>query len=117
MMNTNLRIPDNFAPTAESYNQNKGKPRMELVHMPQPQLNPQTTVLCDKLGLDDPLALLLGAKRKSMISSKVTSPRLRPNDSELNITMETSKLSNSPDEVSCCHIEYIEHLVKSSSLL
>lgn len=99
MMNDNLRIPENFAPTAESFDETKIQLKMELVQMPEPLLNPQTTAFCDKLGLDDPLALLLGAKRRAMISSKVTSPRLGPNDSELNITMETSKLSNSPDEV------------------
>ncbi|KAG7157311.1 lariat debranching enzyme A-like isoform X2 [Homarus americanus] len=99
MMNGNLRIPNNFSPTAESYNQNKGKPKMELVCMPLPVLNPQTTTLCDKLDLDDPLSLLSGAKRKSQTSPKANSQSLGLNDSELNITLETSKISNSPDEV------------------
>ncbi|KAK8746073.1 hypothetical protein OTU49_017251 [Cherax quadricarinatus] len=99
MMNGNLVIPKKFTSTAETYNKNKGKPRMDLIHMPQPCLNPQTTVFCDRLGLDDPMALLLGGKRKALISPKINSPNPRLNDSELNITLETSKLSHSPDEV------------------
>lgn len=68
--------------------------------MPQPLLNPQTTALCEKLSVDDPLSLLLSNKQRALASPRVTlstSPTI--NDSELNITMETSKLSTNPDEV------------------
>lgn len=97
----NLRIPLNFTPTAESYQDSRGKPRMELVHMPTPYLNPQTTTLCERLSVDDPLSLLLSDKQRALASPRVslatTSPNI--NDSELNITMETSKLSTNPDDV------------------
>lgn len=94
-MGGDLKVPLEFVRTAQSYEQSQGRPKMEFVNMPQPLLNPQTIALCDKLGLDDPLAILLGAKRKAQSSP----PGRSLNDSELNITLETSKLSNNPDEV------------------
>lgn len=99
LMDGNLRIPQNFTATAETYNQSKGKPRMEMVQMPPSRLNPQTTTLCNRLSIDDPMALLLGEKKRSVMSPKVTQPQSRLNDSELNVTLETSKMSNNPDEV------------------
>ncbi|KAG0710194.1 Lariat debranching enzyme [Chionoecetes opilio] len=108
-MDGNLRIPLNFAPTVDSYKEARGKPRMDLVQMPQPQLNPQTTALCERLCVDDPLSLLQGNKQRpaaAAAASASASPRVgfvtsssSINDSELNITMETSKLSTNPDEV------------------
>lgn len=98
-MGCDLRIPLDFVPTAQSYESSQGKPRMEQVHMPQPLLNPQTIAFCDKLGLDDPLAILLGAKRKAQSSPKLSPPSRSLNDSELNITLDSSKISNNPDEV------------------
>ncbi|XP_042863744.1 lariat debranching enzyme-like [Penaeus japonicus] len=99
LMGCDLRIPLDFVPTAQSYESSQGKPRMEQVHMPQPLLNPQTIAFCDKLGLDDPLAILLGAKRKAQSSPKLSPPSRSLNDSELNITLDSSKISNNPDEV------------------
>lgn len=99
LMNDNLKIPTNFTPTAESYDDSRGKPRMDMVHMPQPKLNPQTVTFCDTLGLDDPVALLLGAKRKAQTSPRTTPVSSQINESESNITMDTSKLSNSPEDV------------------
>ncbi|KAK8382081.1 hypothetical protein O3P69_015202 [Scylla paramamosain] len=99
-MDGNMRIPLSFTATAESYQEARGKPRMDLVQMPRPLLNPQTTVLCERLGIDDPLSLLLGNKQRTLASprvSQVMSPTI--SESELNITMETSKLSTNPDEV------------------
>lgn len=99
-MDGNMRIPLSFAPTAESYQEARGKPRMDLVQMPRALLNPQTTLLCERLGIDDPLSLLLGNKQRTAASPRVNqvmSPTI--SESELNITMETSKLSTNPDEV------------------
>ncbi|XP_045138094.1 lariat debranching enzyme B-like [Portunus trituberculatus] len=99
-MEGNMRIPLSFSPTAESYQEARGKPRMDLVQMPRPSVNPQSTLLCERLGIDDPLSLLLGNKQRTLASprvSQVMSPTI--NESELNITMETSKLSTNPDEV------------------
>ncbi|ROT77735.1 Lariat debranching enzyme [Penaeus vannamei] len=98
MMGCNMRVPLDFVPTAQSYESSQGKPKMEQVHMPQPLLNPQTIAFCDKLGLDDPLAILLGAKRKAQSSPKLSPPNRSLNDSELNITLDSSKISNNPDE-------------------
>ena len=99
-MEGNMRIPLSFTPTADSYQEVRGKPRMDLVQMPRASLNPQSMFLCERLGIDDPLSLLLGNKQRTLASprvSQVMSPTI--NDSELNITMETSKLSTNPDEV------------------
>ncbi|KAK3876224.1 hypothetical protein Pcinc_018966 [Petrolisthes cinctipes] len=98
LMDGNLRIQNNFTATAETYNHSRGKPRMEMVQMPSSRLNPQTTTLCDRLNIDDPMALLLGEKKRSVMSPKVNQPQSRLNDSELNVTLETSKMSNTPDE-------------------
>ncbi|XP_076046443.1 lariat debranching enzyme isoform X2 [Oratosquilla oratoria] len=91
----NLTIPLAFTRTASVFNDSHGKPNMHTVSMPRPQLNPQTITLCDKLGIDDPVSLLLGGRRR-------TSPKHVEycgwNDSDLNITLENSKASLNPDE-------------------
>ncbi|XP_076046444.1 lariat debranching enzyme isoform X3 [Oratosquilla oratoria] len=93
----NLTIPLAFTRTASVFNDSHGKPNMHTVSMPRPQLNPQTITLCDKLGIDDPVSLLLGGRRR-------TSPKHVEycgwNDSDLNITLENSKASLNPDECS-----------------
>ena len=100
-MDSDLKIPHNFAATANSYNESQSRPRMDYVRMPQPVLNPHTINFCSILGLDDPLALLVGAKKSIMTSPKITPPRQSVNTSELNITLESSKLSSTTiDEVS-----------------
>lgn len=93
MMDCDLKIPDCFAPTARSYSETHGRPKMDYVRMPQPVMNPQTINICSKLGIDDPVAMLLGIKKNSMSSPRVTPPRSGLNSSELNITLESSKLS------------------------
>ncbi|XP_068202026.1 uncharacterized protein ldbr [Palaemon carinicauda] len=93
MMDGDLKIPLNFAPTARSYNESQGKPKMDYVRMPQPLMNPQTVNLCSKLGIDDPVALLLGIKKSALSSPRLTPPRSSLNSSEMNITLESSKLS------------------------
>ncbi|CAL4192305.1 unnamed protein product, partial [Meganyctiphanes norvegica] len=95
LMNGDLTIPvGSFVRTAQTYNASKGKPKMNLVQMPKPVLNPTTIAFCDKLGIDDPLALLLGAKKKANSSPRSS----RFNESELNITLDNSKISYVPDE-------------------
>ncbi|XP_064109772.1 uncharacterized protein LOC135217713 [Macrobrachium nipponense] len=77
----------------KSYSETNGRPKMDYVRMPPPVMNPQTVNICSKLGIDDPVALLLGTKKNSMSSPRVTPPRSGLNSSELNITLESSKLS------------------------
>ncbi|KAK7073535.1 lariat debranching enzyme, partial [Halocaridina rubra] len=98
MLGGDLKIPKNFIRTGKSYHQSEGKPVMEYVHMPNSTFNPQTESLCSKLGLDDPMALLIGAKKNS--KSLSSPPRSCLNNSELNITLNNSCLSTSNiDEV------------------
>lgn len=56
--NNNLTIPENFSTTATPYDGNSS-----LQHRANgqvlAQVNPQTMVFCDKLGIDDPMGLLL----------------------------------------------------------
>uniref|UniRef100_A0A182K0Q0 Lariat debranching enzyme C-terminal domain-containing protein n=1 Tax=Anopheles christyi TaxID=43041 RepID=A0A182K0Q0_9DIPT len=55
-----LTIPENFVRIAESYQPNDdGTVDMRSVQQPQAFLNPQTTFLCDKLNIDDPLRLAM----------------------------------------------------------
>ncbi|KAK3932451.1 Lariat debranching enzyme [Frankliniella fusca] len=54
---TNLKIPMNFIPTVEAYDPSRSSGNKH--GQPKAQLNPQTTSLCDLLGIDDPIALLL----------------------------------------------------------
>ncbi|XP_064109859.1 lariat debranching enzyme-like [Macrobrachium nipponense] len=102
MMESDLKIAESFAPTAKSYSETNGRPKMDYVRMPPPVMNPQTVNICSKLGIDDPVALLLGTKKNSMSSPRVTPPRSGLNSSELNITLESSKLSvTNVDENAC----------------
>uniref|UniRef100_A0A182PIW0 Lariat debranching enzyme C-terminal domain-containing protein n=1 Tax=Anopheles epiroticus TaxID=199890 RepID=A0A182PIW0_9DIPT len=55
-----LTIPDNFVRIAEAYQPNdEGGMDMRSVEQPKAFLNPQTTFLCDKLNIDDPLRLAM----------------------------------------------------------
>uniref|UniRef100_A0A8W7PHR2 Lariat debranching enzyme C-terminal domain-containing protein n=1 Tax=Anopheles coluzzii TaxID=1518534 RepID=A0A8W7PHR2_ANOCL len=55
-----LTIPDNFVRIAEPYQPNEDRTvDMRSIEQPQAYLNPQTTALCDKLNIDDPLRLAM----------------------------------------------------------
>lgn len=58
----NLVIPKNFEVTAEVYN--PSEPNLQP-QQPKPTLNPQTTLLCNLLDIDDPLSLVLRARGKT----------------------------------------------------
>ncbi|XP_063701404.1 lariat debranching enzyme [Culicoides brevitarsis] len=51
-----LRIPENFQKISPAYNPNDNRRHGT---MPEAQVNMQTTTFCDKLGIDDPLSLVL----------------------------------------------------------
>jgi len=62
-----LDIPYNFEQTALAFRPSGGgKPSLRGVPQPQATTNKQTTSLCAKLGIYDPMALLLGTARPSM---------------------------------------------------
>lgn len=51
-----LRIPENFQRISPVYNPSEGR---RHTSQPEAQVNMQTTNFCDKLGIDDPLSLVL----------------------------------------------------------
>lgn len=54
-MNNILQVPHNFVKNVEPYDPNSSPRKTEA---PSLRTNPQTTELCNKLGIDDPVALL-----------------------------------------------------------
>ncbi|GAB0100236.1 Lariat debranching enzyme [Sergentomyia squamirostris] len=59
----NLEIPENFVPTVPPYNPNIDD---QSFSQPSAQLNPQTTLFCDTLGIDDPLRLLMIIRKQPL---------------------------------------------------
>lgn len=53
----NLAVPSNFVRTAEPYNPQQRK--NGHTKQPNAQLNAQTTTLCERLGIDDPISLVM----------------------------------------------------------
>lgn len=62
---SDLRIPNNFVKTAVGHT---GGIINRNVKQPAAQLNPQTKSFCAKLGVDDPLALILNCENDSISS-------------------------------------------------
>lgn len=63
--NNDLRIPENFVITANGH---KGGVINRSGKQPNAQCNPQTRTFCEKLGIDDPLALILKNSNDSVSS-------------------------------------------------
>eukprot|EP00090_Calanus_glacialis_P038839 TRINITY_DN67686_c0_g1_i1.p1 TRINITY_DN67686_c0_g1~~TRINITY_DN67686_c0_g1_i1.p1 ORF type:complete len:515 (-),score=189.89 TRINITY_DN67686_c0_g1_i1:56-1600(-) len=60
LFKNDFEIPYNFEQTALSYKPTGERLNMRQVPKPQATTNSQTTILCTKLGILDPMALLLG---------------------------------------------------------
>ena len=91
IFDNDYKIPSNFLPTAEPF-----KPRPNYnrnAQQSQPQLNPQTTQFCEKLGIDDPLEKLIG---KPII---LTTPVINPDEIALEDDDEEEQPDDHPDEV------------------
>lgn len=55
-----LKVPLNFVQTAKPHMQTDSSYNSpQITSQPEAQINPQTRAFCDKLGVDDPIALLL----------------------------------------------------------
>lgn len=70
----NFLVPQNFTQTVvafDSSNQNdfSNNSRNSCRKQPPAQINSQTTAFCDKLGIDDPMALLLNSSKESSFDS------------------------------------------------
>ena len=70
-----LEVPYNFEQTALAFKWTGGRPRIQGVPQPQATTNRQTTIICSKLGIYDPMALLLGTAtaRPSMAGLSLSS--------------------------------------------
>nr|SVE74199.1 EOG090X06RW [Daphnia barbata] len=90
IFNDDYRIPLNFSQTAEPF-----RPRPNYnrnARQAEPQLNPQTTELCKKLGIDDPLEKLIG---KPTI---VSTPVFNPDEITLELDDEEEQLDEQPEK-------------------
>lgn len=70
IFNDDYKIPSNFVQSVEPF-----KPRPNYnrnARQAEPQLNPQTTDFCEKLGIDDPLEKLVG--KPIILSAPVVNP-------------------------------------------
>lgn len=94
----NLSIPLDFSRTVEPYNPNN---RKEFPSQQKAQSNPQTTIFCDTLGIDDPLSLAMHINghelnRSTYIDSSVNNDSLMssttPSDSSFNTSSEVTPL-------------------------
>lgn len=70
----NLLVPQNFIQTvvafdSSSQNDSSNNSRNSYRKQPPAQINSQTTVFCDRLGIDDPMALLLNLSKESSFDS------------------------------------------------
>lgn len=61
LLSNNLVVPLNFTRTAEPYNPQE--PQSPYRTQPKAQLNPQTTLFCELLDIDDPISLLMVLQR------------------------------------------------------
>jgi lariat debranching enzyme len=91
IFDNDYKIPSNFSLTAEPF-----KPRPNYnrnAQQAQPQLNPQTTQFCEKLGIDDPLEKLIG---KPII---LTAPVVNPDEIALEDDDEEEETADHTEEV------------------
>jgi hypothetical protein len=70
----NFIVPKNFTQTVVAFdssiqNDSSNNSRYSCRKQPPAQINSQTTVFCDRLGIDDPMALLLNSSKESSFDS------------------------------------------------
>lgn len=83
-----LKVPNNFVKTADAYN-NESPSKSQ--RQPSVKLNPQTKTFCSKLGVDDPMELLLKMSNVDLSSSidmDSISDSSFLNDSNLNLSVD-----------------------------
>lgn len=70
----NFLVPQNFTQTvvafdSSSQNDSSNSSRYSCRKQSAAQINTQTTLFCDRLGIDDPMALLLNSSKASSFDS------------------------------------------------
>ncbi|KAK2705390.1 hypothetical protein QYM36_017435 [Artemia franciscana] len=91
--NPDLRIPENFIRTAPVFN---GRHRFDGV-VPDPLKNPQTESFCDKLGVDDPVEVILSSRAPAKKRVDVSVVEESELDVTLSGTNEKTDISISTD--------------------
>lgn len=97
----NLRLPKNFEPTAEPFDGTSQRNASE----PKILINPQTTLLCDMVGLSDPYAIFLG---NPVGSGNISSNRSF--DASINNSDFIDSTTHNPDEISLDDLDEEENL-------
>eukprot|EP00088_Acartia_fossae_P049504 TRINITY_DN5455_c1_g1_i9.p1 TRINITY_DN5455_c1_g1~~TRINITY_DN5455_c1_g1_i9.p1 ORF type:complete len:543 (-),score=132.16 TRINITY_DN5455_c1_g1_i9:340-1968(-) len=96
-----LDIPYNFAQSVLAYKPNGQRPKLSMVHQPHATVNSQTTQFCQKLGIQDPMALLVGAHTNTNFPNRTFSLTNKLanyiNEKETNISLNSTL---NPDEIS-----------------
>lgn len=85
----NLSIPENFIKTAAGHADGVLSTNRSKIMQPVAQLNPQTTSFCAKLGIDDPMELIL----KNALEQSLTLDDSSLEESYSQTTIEDSDLS------------------------
>jgi len=80
-----FRIPLNFSPTADAF-----KPPLSYRPSKQPdaKINPQTTQICEKLGITDPLKKLMGNSQLYADPPRVSEPEPIKNPDEIDLDLD-----------------------------
>jgi len=89
LFGNDLRVPLNFTATADAY---KAPHFNRSAKQPDPQINPQTTQFCQRLGISDPLRKLM-EKNPSFprnVNSAVKSPEDAKNPDEIDLNESDS---------------------------
>lgn len=93
-----LKVPLNFVQTAKPHMQTDSSYNSpQITSQPEAQINPQTSAFCDKLGVDDPIALLL---RDTSSSNNTLSQELPHSFHSVDQSGDVSQVSFITDEES-----------------
>jgi len=113
LFNNDLDIPYNFEQSVLAYKCTPNKVQISKVSHPQATVNRQTTEFCAKLGITDPMALLVGTSpatpaaphyHNNQFTRHQTSSYV--NEKEANLSMNSTF---NPDEISITEDEEVEN--------
>lgn len=75
LLGGNLEIPENFVATEKPYDPNRDQGMLWRTPNPSRKINLQTEWLCSRLGIDDPLDLLLSRRQDNRNNPTKSSPQ------------------------------------------
>lgn len=88
-----LKIPENFRQTVEAYKINSNK---KFYKQPTSEINPQTTIFCDTLQIDDPLSLAMIMAGKELNHSSFADISNNDDLDETNLDETISPVKRAP---------------------